>query len=116
MLLATFITGAGAVNPTASIGFRTSIPFAAPAPFTFGDAPRALSNPRGPGFASVDFSLGKNVSFNGSIRFQVRAEIFNLFNRVNLNQPNVNFLSGEFGQIVSADQPRRVQLGAKLYF
>jgi hypothetical protein len=33
-----------------------------------------------------------------------------------LNQPNVNFLSGEFCQIVSADQPRRVQLGAKLYF
>jgi outer membrane receptor protein involved in Fe transport len=95
--------------------FNTSA-FAAPAPFTFGDTPRALSNPRGPGFAAVDFSLSKNVIFSSATRFQLRAEFFNLFNRVNLNQPNVNFLSGEFGQIVAADQPRRVQLGAKLYF
>jgi hypothetical protein len=95
--------------------FNTSA-FVAPAPFTFGDTPRALSDPRGPGFASMDFSLSKNMSLGTSKRFQLRAEVFNLFNRVNLSQPNVNFLSGEFGQIVTADQPRRLQLGAKLYF
>jgi len=50
------------------------------------------------------------------MRLQVRSEFFNLFNRVNFNQPNVNFLSGGFGEITSADVARRVQFGVKLYF
>ena len=68
------------------------------------------------GFASVDFSLTKNVALSDTMRLQVRGEFFNLFNRVNLNQPNVNFLSGGFGEITSADVPRRAQFGVKLYF
>jgi hypothetical protein len=90
--------------------------FTAPPAFTFGTAPRAIEEARGPGFASLDFALNKNVVFGSTTRLQFRAEFFNLFNRVNLSQPNLNFLSGEFGQIVSADQPRRVQLGVKLYW
>jgi Carboxypeptidase regulatory-like domain len=95
--------------------FNTSA-FVVPPPFTFGDTPRALSNPRGPGYASVDFSLSRNVAFSDSMRLQVRAELFNAFNRVNLGQPNFNFLSGEFGRITAAGDPRRMQFGAKLYF
>jgi hypothetical protein len=95
--------------------FNTSA-FAAPAPFTFGSAPRVLSSPRGPGFASVDLSVIKNITFNSSSSLQLRAEFFNLFNRVNFNLPNTNFLSGEFGQITSAGEPRRVQFGVKMYF
>lgn len=90
--------------------------FAAPAPFTFGTAPRALDNPRGPGFASVDFALVREIAFGPARTLQLRAELFNLFNRVNFNLPNTNFLSGEFGQVTSAGDPRRVQLGVKLYF
>ena len=90
--------------------------FVPPPPFTFGDTPRALSNVRGPGFASVDLGVTKNIAFNATNNLQLRAEFFNLFNRVNFNQPNTNFLSGEFGQIVSALEGRRVQFGAKLYF
>ena len=95
--------------------FNTSA-FAPPAPFTYGDTPRVLSSPRGPGFASVDLSLTRDVAFSATTRMQLRAEFFNLFNRVNFNQPNANFLSGEFGQITSAGDGRRIQLGAKLYF
>jgi hypothetical protein len=95
--------------------FNTSA-FAPPAPFTFGDTPRVLSSPRGPGFASVDLSLTRDIAFSATTRMQLRAEFFNLFNRVNFNQPNVNFLSGEFGQVTSAGDPRRIALGAKLYF
>jgi hypothetical protein len=95
--------------------FNTSA-FVAPAPFTFGSAPRVLSSPRGPGFASVDLSVIKNITFNTSSSLQLRAEFFNLFNRVNFNLPNTNFLSGEFGQITSAGEPRRVQFGVKMYF
>ncbi len=95
--------------------FNTSA-FAAPPPFTFGDTPRALGNPRGPGFASVDLALVKDIAFSQTSSLQFRAEFFNLFNRVNFNQPNTNFLSGEFGQVTSAGEARRVQFGVKLYF
>jgi hypothetical protein len=64
----------------------------------------------------VDFSLSKNIGLGGSTSLQIRAESFNLFNRVNFNQPNTNFLSGGFGEITSAGDPRRVQFGVKLYF
>jgi hypothetical protein len=90
--------------------------FAAPPPFTFGNTPRTLSTPRGPGFASVDLSVTRDIAFSPTNTLQLRAEFFNLFNRVNFNQPNTNFLSGEFGQIVSAGDPRRVQFGVKMYF
>ena len=75
---------------------------------------------RGPGFAQIDAAFSKNNHlpwvFSESAQLQFRAEFFNLFNRVNFNLPNTNFLSGEFGQITSAGDPRRVQLGVKLYF
>jgi hypothetical protein len=95
--------------------FDTSA-FAAPPPFTFGTTPRAFDSPRGPGFASVDFALVREIVFGQARTLQLRAEFFNLFNRVNFNPPNTNFLSGEFGQVTSAGDPRRVQLGVKLYF
>ena len=82
----------------------------------FRDTPRALGNPRGPGFASVDLAIVRDVAFSQTSSLQFRAEFFNLFNRVNFNQPNTNFLSGEFGQVTSAGEPRRVQFGVKLYF
>ena len=95
--------------------FNTSA-FAAPPPSPSADAPRALGNPRGPGFASVDLALVKDITFSPTSSLQLRAEFFNLFNRVNFNMPNMNFLSGEFGQVTSAGDPRRVQFGVKLYF
>lgn len=90
--------------------------FEAPPEFTFGDTPRTLPSTRGPGFASVDLSVSKNIAFTGTSRLQFRAELFNVFNRVNFNQPNSNFLSAGFGTITSAGDPRRVQFGLKLYF
>jgi hypothetical protein len=64
----------------------------------------------------VDLAIVRDVAFSQTSSLQFRAEFFNLFNRVNFNQPNTNFLSGEFGQVTSAGEPRRVQFGVKLYF
>ena len=90
--------------------------FVAPPPFTYGTTPRTISDVRGPGFASVDLSISRNISFGAARNLQLRAEFFNVFNRVNFNQPNMNFLSGGFGEVTSAGDPRRVQFGAKFYF
>ncbi|MEN3339510.1 MAG: hypothetical protein V7647_3186 [Acidobacteriota bacterium] len=88
--------------------------FAFPAAFTFGNASRNLL--RGPKFASTDLSLMKNVPLGGGMRFQVRAEIFNLLNTVNYGNPNASFDAAAFGRITSAGAMRQVQLGGKLLF
>lgn len=95
--------------------FDTSV-FVAPPQFTFGNVPRTLPNARGPGFASFDLSLVRNIRFTERSSLQLRAEAFNIFNRTNFNLPNTNFHSGEFSQITTAGEPRRVRLGLKLYF
>ena len=63
--------------------------FALPAQFTFGNAPRNVL--RGPKFVSTDLSLMKNIPLGGRLRFQIRAEIFNVFNTVNYGNPNASF-------------------------
>ena len=90
--------------------------FSAAAPFATGSAPRTISEARGPGFASVDLAVTKNIAFTDAVRLQFRTEFFNLFNRVNYMQPDMNFLSAGFGTISTAYEGRRVQFGLKLYF
>ena len=92
--------------------------FALPAPFTFGNAPRNVL--RGPKFVSTDLSLMKNVPVGGTVRLQIRAEIFNAFNNVNYGQPNAVFGAATFGRIsatnISAPNMRQIQVGGKLIF
>ena len=38
----------------------------------------------GPGFADVDLSVFKNFTIKERLRLQLRAEMFNVFNRINL--------------------------------
>ena len=38
----------------------------------------------GPGFAAVDLSVQKNIPITERVKIQLRAEIFNMFNRINL--------------------------------
>jgi len=58
--------------------------FAAPAPGTVGNLAR--NKFYGPGYATVDFSVFKNIPVTERIKIQLRAEMYNLFNRVNLSQ------------------------------
>jgi hypothetical protein len=45
------------------------------------------------GFANVDLRLSKFFRV-GAQRFEVIAQLFNVFNRVNLNTPNANLTGG----------------------
>src|SRR5579859_1243309 len=56
--------------------------FAAPAPGTNGNLAR--NKFRGPGYGDVDFSIFKNIPVRERFTVQLRAEMFNLFNRVNV--------------------------------
>ena len=91
-----------------------------PAPFTVGDAPRAIGSCRQPGQANATLSLFKEFSLaklrEGS-RLQFRFEAFNALNHPQFNGPHASFTSGNFGTITStANSPREVQLALKLYF
>jgi hypothetical protein len=107
---------------------------------TNGDSGRHICD--GPGFFRVDAALTKNIKLGKGINLQFRAEMFNVFNRVNFlsDDGNVNVTwtptnvvfdtgsgatatrvvsaspAGGFGQLNRAADPRQMQLGLKLSF
>jgi|HubBroStandDraft_1064217.scaffolds.fasta_scaffold00581_11 hypothetical protein len=73
----------------------------------------------GPGMDNYDIALLKNLRLTESKSLQFRLEGFNVFNHAQFFGPqsvNGNIGSSTFGQVVSADSPRLVQLGAKFFF
>jgi hypothetical protein len=62
--------------------------FGRPARGTFGDMPR--NELRGPGFWNVDASLFKRFRIKGDSNLEFRIEAQNVFNHVNLGQPDDN--------------------------
>src|SRR5262249_45463255 len=93
--------------------------FVANALGTFGTSSRNML--RRPNFADIDFSVGRifaihKGSSGESKQFQFRAELFNLFNRANFNNPNASATSSSFGRVLSAGDARIVQLGLKLVY
>ena len=97
--------------------YLNSAAFSQPAPFTFGNAPRTLSNVRGPGTHDIDFSLFKNFEATERVKVEFRAEAFNLLNQVVFGSPNLTLSSGQFGVITSQNNtPRQIQLALKAVF
>ncbi len=76
----------------------------------------------GPGLATWDFSVLKDIAFREGLGLQFRAEIFNLLNRANFNTPNLivftpSGISGTAGAITSTSTTaRQVQFGLKLHW
>ena len=60
--------------------------------------------------------LVRSVPIGGRREVQFRAEAFNVFNLVRLNQPASAQNASTFGLITSADDPRILQLALKLVF
>jgi outer membrane receptor protein involved in Fe transport len=90
--------------------------FAQNAAGTFGTSPRNFL--RGPGYTNVDFGLFKDFpGLRGSHKIQFRTEVFNLFNRQNLGNPDANLSSPNFGRITNTvGDPRVIQLALKYVF
>ena len=90
--------------------------FSQPAPFTFGDSARFLSNLRAPGFVNWDMGLQKWWNITETKRFQFRFELFNAFNHPNFFVPDSNLGDSNFGTITSAYPARSLQFAGKFYF
>ena len=98
------------------------------APGTYGGLGRDVL--RGPNFVQVDASLSRIFGIRESLRLEVRAEAFNVFNHTNFVAPatgtgipgistsgiSLSTGSGNFGRITSAGDPRIFQFAMKLYF
>jgi hypothetical protein len=102
---------------------------------TFGDAGRNII--QGPGYKTWDTSLVKQFPLRDQMRFEFRAEFFNVLNHVNylfgsfgaisveptpleLDSSNLNTLANprasNFGYPLAARAPRQIQFALKFYF
>jgi hypothetical protein len=82
---------------------------------TFGETKRGEFF--GPSRGWVDLGLFKRFGLRGDMDLQFRAEFFNLFNTVNLNNPGTTVAtSSSFGRITGAGDPRIMQFGLKFVF
>ena len=70
----------------------------------------------GPGENQWDITFVKKIAITENNYFQFRTDIFNAFNRTEFVNPDGNFSSSTFGQILQARDPRLVQFALKFYF
>ena len=113
-------TGEQWVNPAA---------FCAPSPTCLPNSPNGnLSRNKfyGPGFAQVDLAVLKNIPIAERFKLQLRAEMFNVFNRINLATGGgsvgangfVTDTIGDFfgGPGIGPGEPFNMQLATKIIF
>ena len=93
---------------------------------TFGNAPRNLM--ANPGLFNIDMAAIKYFPVREQMKFQFRAEFFNLLNNVNFSVPGLGSASpnesavgnivgtGSFGKLTFAADPRILQFGLKFMF
>jgi hypothetical protein len=91
--------------------------FVTPPAFTFGTESRTDPNLRSAGVANWDFAAVKDTTITERFVLQFRAEIFNLFNRVQFSPPNTTVGSSTYGVVTGqANNPRLVQFALRLQF
>ncbi|MEA2541989.1 MAG: hypothetical protein QOH35_3355 [Acidobacteriaceae bacterium] len=127
--------GAGAPRPNVTPGCSKSVPggsverlsgwfntgcFTQPSNFGFGNENRVDSQLRAGGVANSDFAVFKGTAINERFNLQFRAEMFNLFNRVQFSYPNTVCCSdtnASFGVVSGqTNQPRIFQFALRLNY
>ncbi len=102
--------------------------FALPAQYTYGSAGRDVVT--GPGIDNLDATFQKSFSIQEDKQLQFRADMFDIFNHPNFNQPNRIFVGtssatgavgtvfpqSNFGTISSAQDPRVIQFSLRFVF
>jgi hypothetical protein len=71
---------------------------------------------RGPAFKDVSLSLSKKFALGGTFNAEVRLDVFNLFNTVNLGDPVMDLSNSNFGKSTSQLATRAMQFGVRLRF
>jgi Carboxypeptidase regulatory-like domain len=111
-------------NPSPSCWINPAA-FAQPAFGTLGDLGR--SNVQGPGFWEIDMSLTRAFRIREQMRVEFRVDAFNITNSFRAGVPTTTAAGGtsgvtttvnsaQFGQILSAQDPRILQVAGKFVF
>ncbi len=90
--------------------------FTAPAGLV-GDLPRNFFP--GPGTHSWDMSLVKNIPVGERVTTQLRAQVYNLTNTPQFQNPDTNYNNGDFGQLLNArvaPSNRQLELAIRVSF
>ncbi len=99
-------------------GIGPGTPWAKAADGQFGNAKRGSL--RGPAFFQTDLSIFKNFRITEKVKAEFRAEVFNLFNNVNLGLPTTEVDNPNAGRITGLQFPnarmRQWQFGARIKF
>ena len=78
--------------------------------------PSRWNSLRGPRYTNWDMSFVKGFEL-GRVRAQLHLELYNAFNDVFYNNPNLTPTSAEFGKVNSQNNlPRNFQIGTKIVF
>ena len=89
--------------------------YGTPAPYTYGNAAR--DSLFGPGRWNWDASLSKYFVIHEQMRFELRAEAFNILNHPQFGLPNASIGNAQAGSITSTvGNPRQLQLGLRFQF
>lgn len=113
-------------NTSSTVQWFNPAAFARPATGTFGNIGRNAVY--GPAFGAVDPSIFKTTKLTERVSLQIRMEVFNVFNRLNLANPGTSLASSTtFGIITNTrngggapglgfGEPRNVQFAARIQF
>jgi len=112
---------AAALLNGASSGFSVFNPscFADPGDQQLGNAPRYFDNMFSQGIDNVDLAMRKQFLIREGMKFQVRVEAFNAFNRTRFDRADYHFGGGGFGQVSSLANgfhARQMQIVARFEF
>jgi hypothetical protein len=121
--LATFADDATAVDPTLEQWFDTSLPFERvtanqPAAFQVRPFPRFVDGVRADGLNQWNINVLRRVQLTNRTRLELRGDFINLFNRSQMNAPDLSPTSTNFGRVTSqtASLNRFIQVQARLLF
>jgi hypothetical protein len=114
------------ISGTSQIQWINPAAFASPTIGTFGNLRR--NQLYGPGYGDADFSVFKNTKIAERFTLQLRAEMFNLYNRNNYASPGSTFGSSSFGKVsdtigdangspgIGPGEPFNTQIAIKIIF
>lgn len=95
--------------------FNTSV-FSTPPTTGTGYGNAGIGCIEGPGWQVWDLSLRKEFSATERVKIKFRADAFNAFNHVNLNNPSTTVGNINFGTINNGQPPRQIQFGLNVAF
>jgi hypothetical protein len=73
----------------------------------------------GPPTRTWDTSLVKNITIGERVTTQLRAQVYNLFNTPQFQNPDTNYGNGDFGQLINArvaPPNRELELAVRVSF